>query len=225
MVPYDPGRSLVSLHIPKTAGTSFRAVLQTWFGDGLHLHYPAHGRPQRVADRPGVCVHGHFNRDIGMGVNDYYPDARQFITILREPFDRFVSLWLFLDRHRSREGWNMLDGYPTFEPWFADHKRRALDDPATTFLRHLPEPATDEGLEALFRRRFVAVGVTERLQDSVDLIARRLGKQSVLVPHENRAPEVTQTFERYRAEHEATFVLEHRAYALAARMLDEARAA
>ena len=36
---YDPRRPLFSLHVPKTAGTSFRNDLETWFGEDLALHY------------------------------------------------------------------------------------------------------------------------------------------------------------------------------------------
>ena len=38
MIPYDPSQPLVSLHIPKTGGTSFTKVLEQWFGDRIYLH-------------------------------------------------------------------------------------------------------------------------------------------------------------------------------------------
>ena len=37
---YDPARLLVSVHVPKCAGTSFAELLRSWFGARLHLHYP-----------------------------------------------------------------------------------------------------------------------------------------------------------------------------------------
>jgi len=36
---YDPSLPLVSLHIPKTAGTSLRSTLVDWFGNDLKANF------------------------------------------------------------------------------------------------------------------------------------------------------------------------------------------
>ncbi len=64
MIPYDPSQRLVSLHIPKTGGTSFTKVLEQWFGDRIYLHYPDLPHLTRLApNQPGLLAHGHFNID------------------------------------------------------------------------------------------------------------------------------------------------------------------
>jgi len=59
---------LVSLHIPKTAGSSLRNILQDWFGDKLYLDYNGQTYwldPTRIppAAPEADCLHGHFRSD------------------------------------------------------------------------------------------------------------------------------------------------------------------
>jgi hypothetical protein len=223
VIPYDPNQALISLHIPKTAGTSFRAVLQAWFGEGLHDHYPDHGKPLGgVALGPGVCIHGHFNRDKGLGVQDCYPQARQFITVLREPFARMISLWLFLNREQAAGRTQAVAGFADFDAWFGHHRDAALANPAAGFLRNFPMPVTPEGVPTLFDRDFVAVGITERMQETVDHLARALGRPTIAIGRDNVSPEDAGPFQRYRAEHERVFHLEHALYAEGLRRFDQA---
>lgn len=82
---YNPEKPLISGHFPKCAGTSFNRVLRKWFGRKLLRHYVDEktGRmPKRYSlyggmftKRPkvGLCIHGHFNRERGTGVDAYYP--------------------------------------------------------------------------------------------------------------------------------------------------------
>jgi hypothetical protein len=104
---------LLSMHIPKTAGTSFRMALQARFGDSMLLAY----RGQVRAKRPIVpfdgklllelepphqerlaeycrtndvaCIHGHFTLP---SLCQIFPDATS-ITFLREPVDRLISAY------------------------------------------------------------------------------------------------------------------------------------
>ena len=82
---------LVSVHIPKCAGTSFRHILQGLYGDSLWLNYgTAFVRGTARADMipPGtVCIHGHFFADT---FDDLVPE-RELITWLRDPVERVVS--------------------------------------------------------------------------------------------------------------------------------------
>ena len=108
MKKYDPKKPLISIHIPKCAGSSFSAILKSWFGKGYLGHY--HDEKQDIAPirhnlksrlffreyKPGICIHGHFNHDRGNGTQDYYPEVDQFITILRDPFDLHLSNYFYV---------------------------------------------------------------------------------------------------------------------------------
>lgn len=97
---------LVSIHMPKTAGTSFRATLEARFGNTFvhdYADYPlAQALPRRheaalaagalasPADFAGVgCIHGHFLPIKYLALSKQM-DCR-FITWLREPVARMIS--------------------------------------------------------------------------------------------------------------------------------------
>lgn len=86
----------VSIHFPKSAGTSLRVQLSERFGRRTLLDYAhdplATGSAARAADLPrGVrCVHGHFSA----WRYDAVPDAFR-MTFLREPVDNLIATYLF----------------------------------------------------------------------------------------------------------------------------------
>ena len=225
MTAYDPSEPLYSLHVPKTAGTSFRHDLEAWFGpQNIRLHYPGNQRepPERHATRGGLCIHGHFNRLRGIGVRQYYPDAGQFIVFLRDPFDRFVSNWRYLGfQVEAGVAVPELDDRPGFAAWLA--RRRAAaeagEDPFS-WLAQLPDPVDPAAPGAIFDAGFLGVGVTERYADSMRALAAALGKpepatvtrlNTAADPH--REGEDRTDYAAYRAEYERSFPLEYAVYA------------
>lgn len=224
---YDRSQALISLHIPKTAGSSLREALQGWFGDRLTLHYRGvQGEPPEKANLgPGACVHGHFNRLRGIGALAYYPTASQFIVFLREPFDRFVSQWRYLSfQHRGGVRIPELDDHPSFAQWM---ERRAAASEAGedqfSMAAQLPWPVT-KGTDP-FGEPYLFVGVVERYGESLAGLADALAFPRPPVTHVNRASDPfrkgdpTDDFDSFRREHERTFLQEHELYAAACRRL------
>jgi hypothetical protein len=228
---------LFSLHVPKTAGTSFRRDLEGWFGeDNMAYHYRgAQGEaPVRATTRAGLCVHGHFNRLRGIGVRQYYPEAQQFIVFLRDPFDRFVSTWRYLN-FQVRSGVDVPEfaDRPEFGEWLK--RRRAAaeagEDPFS-FLAQLPDPIDPTRPEAAFDEGFPGVGVTERYAQSLRAIASALGHAEPaqttrlnLATDPHRADDARGDYSAWRAEYERAFPLEYAVYAAAAARLDAGLAA
>ncbi len=94
MKKYNNEKPLISIHIPKCGGSSFKEVLQKWFIGGFYSHYfneKSNKMPQKYVLSAGICVHGHFNKARGFGIKDYYPEVDQFITFLRDPFEITTS--------------------------------------------------------------------------------------------------------------------------------------
>jgi hypothetical protein len=236
---YDPGRPLFSLHVPKTAGTSFRNDLATWFGPHqLAFHYRGDGGepPARAALAPGLCVHGHFNRLRGIGARQYYPQADQFIVLLRDPFDRFVSNWRYL-HFQIRSGAHAPDfaDAPDLETWL--DRRRAVEptkDPFS-FLAQLADPVDPVDPvdpAGVFGPQYLAVGVTERYAQSVELFAAVLGRSPPAAitrlnqagdPH--RAGDPDETRPDLRDIYMRAFPLEYAVYGAAVARLDAGRRA
>ena len=213
MKAYDRDAPLISLHIPKTGGTSLFRILQGWFGDKLIRHYGENGvLPQRHALTGPICVHGHFNAAVGAGVPQYYPQAEQFMTFLREPFDRHVSQWLALRRVRTRKGVDPSVG-PDFEKVVRRRARgQRLGQDGHSMIWQLPEPANIANIGALMDEKFVFVGIMERYQESLDALAAVLGKPPVKAVRLNEHPSENAAYESLRPFYKKHFAAEYAIY-------------
>ncbi len=82
---------IVSVHVPKCAGTSFKRVLNEVCGARIWYNYGTifsrtQARPELVP--PGTTfIHGHFLAD---AFDDLFPD-RRLVTWVRHPVERLVS--------------------------------------------------------------------------------------------------------------------------------------
>ena len=207
MPTYDAASPLISLHVPKTGGSSLREVLMAWFQDDLLLHYRDGSLlPDRHALRPGICIHGHFNAARQMGTRDFYPSVAQHIIFLRDPFDRFLSQWFYLNRrHHAGQTIADLADDPTFDVWL--HRRAAEQAErrnSYSMIWHLPLPPGAADLDRVFDRHFVFVGIMERYAASMAGLAAALGKPHVPVPHDN-ATERNADLSQWRPVYERLF--------------------
>jgi hypothetical protein len=202
---YDRNWPLISIHVPKCGGSSVRQVLRDWFKPNYHGHYyneqtstppPRHnlrsGYWRRVwlrrPYRAGVCVHGHFNWVRGYGVQDYYPDARQFITVLRDPFEIAISDYFYA---KARGDQWFVNGVraPIAENYagLPDYFERAILKRKYLIANHMPVEVTLKTFEQVFRDQFIYVGLTEDMPTTMRRLAAKLGFPPVEVPHANES--------------------------------------
>lgn len=173
---YDPAKPLIFIHVPKTAGTSVRNIVEGWFPGRFHTNYfnevegsmPAKLPAEVLADsvKPPV-IYGHFNQFRGFGVADYYPQVSQFVTILRDPFEATVSRYFFLRKVSGK--WKDRSGVP--ESDLEDFLGSA--DPM--MLNHFPKEVTMQNFREVLDQHFVELGITECLSESLGRIADKLG--------------------------------------------------
>ena len=88
-----PDETPFFVHIPKCAGSSFRAVLKRWFGDQLMI-WDSDDRDafrQEIDRRPVLpgAVAGHFR----FGLHESVAARPCYISLVRDPVDRFVSVY------------------------------------------------------------------------------------------------------------------------------------
>ncbi|MEW5423881.1 hypothetical protein [Amorphus sp. 3PC139-8] len=204
MRPYEPDRLLVSVHIPKCAGTSLAAWLRTAFHGRLHLHYPDAEPPERTPGGAGWCVHGHFYHHAWpIGVRDVYPEARQFITVLRDPLEMMVSSYFFQVAMGDRPA-------DTLTAWLED----VLTWPCLFPYLGLPVDLRDPDLVDRLAEDLVWIGTVERLGSGLPVLARRLGVACPPLPRSNAAlrSERLADPERWRERMRDRFPAEHRLY-------------
>ena len=113
-----------------------------------------------------IVLHGHFNKLRGFGVEDYYPEVKQFITILRDPFELELSKYFYI--RKNRIDWN---GVPS------DDIKEYLIGAKSHMLDHFPREVTFENYKEIIEKYFIEVGVTEYLRSSMKWIAYKIGMQ------------------------------------------------
>ncbi len=212
---YDPTQPLVALHIPKTGGSSLRQVMHDWFPeDRMHFHYKAgdHLPVKHVLDG-NCCVYGHFNHARGMGVEDYYPDAQQFMCFFREPFERFLSQWFFLHPHRgSHDSFNM-DDEADFETWIRTRSEEQVQGcNSFSFVWQMPRRPGIEPINTMLRERFIFVGTLQRAAESMACLSTILQRQPQSMLHLNPAFRRGASLKHWRPYFEKHFVDEMELY-------------
>jgi hypothetical protein len=200
MRPYDNKKPIISIHIPKCAGTSFRNVLSSWFGEKLKYNYfnekekkPPTRHSIMGEDGRGVCIHGHFNKDRSFGIHDYYPEVNQFVTMLREPFEVFVSRYFYI-RHLTSLNQSFRNGkvyqIGEFDEFIKNEK--------SSILLHMPVDMTLTNYKEIIEKYFVYIGIVEDLQTSIHRLADKLGYRTVIMEHLNKTERVQDIPDHYR---------------------------
>ncbi|SHF03757.1 Sulfotransferase family protein [Fodinibius roseus] len=189
---------LISLHMPKCGGTSFKELLKRHFKwrFSKDYDYPIHWSPDKrrkeaIESRERIkrryryfyryrfteCIHGHF---LPYKYDYFYGrDGITFITWLRDPVERLVSHYYF---------W--LRTYETAKP--KPLHRRVVEEDWT-----LQEFAFSEELKNVYSeflwnfpaRQFDFIGITEHYEEDVRYFANHyLGLKDVSVPQKNISP-------------------------------------
>lgn len=187
---------LISVHMPKTGGLSFRAMLEQHFGERGFRHdyadYPL-ARPaaerhrhaytaaltQSVESVAGVgCIHGHFLPAKYLLLADLRPC--QFVTWLRHPVQRLVSHYYYWQR-AYEEGSPLVS--PLHEQVIAEKwsleafcRSEPLRNVYSVFLWGLPFERLD------------FVGITEFFADDFRYFCQNFLAIEAPVPTENQRP-------------------------------------
>jgi hypothetical protein len=182
MKKYDRNLPLIYSHIPKTGGISVRRIFNKWFGANVLLHYrnggvdlpphhdlvnpPDHGKP--------ILIYGHFNRDRGFGIDTYYPEVTQCVTILREPWERVISAYFFKKQHAERfpdfHAVAAMDLEEYLSKWPFDHPD--FSPPMTSFM---PKGCDLTNYTEMLDSYFIEIGIMEKLEESMGRISTKLG--------------------------------------------------
>ena len=192
------GKALIHLHIPKNAGTTLsrmvkigllmrpptnvlreRVVLGMYSTPGLDARLDAIARlPER--DRRRVRF---FEAHCGYGVHERLGVPSAYITMLREPNKRTLSVFRFLKAKGALDPSTTLDEFLRTEPrdpvWVVDNAQvRYLAGERGEFDTRPIGACTRDMLDKAIRRierDFLLVGLVERYDESAALLLRDLG--------------------------------------------------
>ena len=170
----------ISVHVPKTAGTSFRHYLEAVFGEQLIADYRSKPLDEEYTERAidnsnqdaatfqyicdqlntaDVCVHGHFFPAKYLAV---FPEAK-LIGWTRDPAQRLMSHYQYWrqnpqpDHHIARR---VLENNLSFTEFV---ELEVMQNINSRFFGHLRAS------------RFDSIGISERYEDSIQAMCRRFG--------------------------------------------------
>ena len=174
--------TILSIHIPKTAGTTFRELLQEYYGDRLCFFYGALKNPacEPIAALPinTKCLHGHFY------IEDYraaLPQAK-CIAWIRDPVERVVSEYAHLKRQPAdgnplgqliAQGFSLLD--------FAHHpEARNIQTKTIRSLHNFDFVGIAENFDAELARLYFITGVELRSGHKSNINPDKIGPRYLL---------------------------------------------
>lgn len=174
---------LVFVHIRKTAGTTLRRVIRRQYPRGT-VWESDNDTPPLLS--PGMfdgmrVLQGHFP----FGIHTRLPRAVSYITLLRDPVERALSVYYFM-RRRPLHALHALSLRLAVDEFF-DAAGPAAANEQTRYLSGHLEPGPDSVETALhnLQVRFAAFGLDERFDESLLLFRRRLRWRSVRYRREN----------------------------------------
>jgi len=179
MVHYNKELALFYIHIPKCAGVSLNDVLKKWYGNKFYRHNFNKERESFTSSphtlKSGICISGHFNRKAGRGIYEAYPNAKQLITFLRDPFEHKLSQYYFWKKRRREyqirhgiiEKGDHKD-YKDINDFLSKSKKSYL-------LNFFPRETTHSNYKDVIKDKFIFIGIIEELQSSLNVLAQKLG--------------------------------------------------
>lgn len=168
-------------HIPKSGGMSIIEALESWFivrHDHSDTFYSGESDPEFVNNpydlssfRSYQCLCGHFGTE-EIYLHNRYPmvadDSRfRLFSFIRDPLETKTSLYYF-EKKRGLDGGHTL----------AEHLGGRHNYIASRF------PCTEENYKEILNRYFF-IGITERAQESLDMLAKLLNKPRVKLKRVN----------------------------------------
>ena len=168
---------ILSIHIPKTAGVTFRSILARTFEADFLLSYwkMTDATGEVVAEVPlnTRCIHGHFAPEVFL---PRFPDAK-LITWVRDPVERVVSSYC----HRLRD------------PDLKHPVTRELHEKKLSLLQFAALDLMRNEMSRFFGQpapaRYAFVGLTEEYELGLELFFRVFDLPAVPVWHENCNPD------------------------------------
>jgi hypothetical protein len=177
-------RGLIFLHLPKTGGTTLRSIVRRQYPRGVICETP----PTPCLDLPAAerarvrVLQGH----VPFGAHAWLAVPVDYVTMLREPVDRLVSLYHYARHkpgnplHPLARALSLRDFAASGHPETLDHQTRLLSGRMDDFT-----PAALALAQENLATRFACFGTHARFDESLLLFRRRLGWGNVHYLREN----------------------------------------
>jgi len=178
---------VVGLHIPKTAGSSFKAILEKVYGKrylwipNVHTSYYAWVEHVKREDLYNIdFIYGH----MPYGIHKFFPEDIKcnYITFLRNPIERLMSMYHL----------NMKNNNPTvdnFLQWLGSYKIADIENGMTRIINGAMENLIDITNSLVTEKDYLVaqqnlgdmyfVGTTEHFDSDLKFLAEKLNWESI----------------------------------------------
>lgn len=191
-------QTIIFLHIPKTAGTTLNQVIDRQypakqvysFGPVAQESLEAYKQMPEVERTRFRVVRGH----MGFGFHQWVPGAATYFTILRDPIDRVISFYYFVQRTRQHYLYNYLefDGMD-LKDLVESHVTTMVDNGQTRMISGVwldarfgeCDETTLEQAKRNLREHFSVVGLTEQFDESLILLQQAFGWKNITYTRQN----------------------------------------
>ncbi|GAB4460531.1 MAG: sulfotransferase family 2 domain-containing protein [Anaerolineae bacterium] len=189
---------LIFLHLPKTGGTTLHAIIERHFPPGatLRVRNDTLDRFFALTDAQRRSLR-YLSGHMPFGLHQWLPRPAEYITMLREPVARAVSLYYYgltdpgHPRHTrmvaenvSLEGHAQMHGGNAMTRWLCGY----YEGRQTWIGRWMPPDAAQDALQRArhnLATHFSVVGLTERFDESLLMLRRRFGWRRIFYVREN----------------------------------------
>ena len=184
---------IINLHMPKTGGSSFKSILEKVYGSGyLYLEgvntVESLWNKIKYLDLASIsCISGHFP----FGIHTHFPDSIncKYITFLRDPIERLMSMWNFNMRTFTNVDSSYLMDTNNFMIWIQGNGRAFTDNGMVRVLSNMQEAFVDpivtmvsnDDLEKAKENlsSFYFIGTTETFDLSLERLSKKLNWEKV----------------------------------------------
>jgi hypothetical protein len=183
----EMSQTVIFLHIPKNAGTSLRRIVERFYRkeDMYFIYTGDHGYSDKNAflslsnqEKKKIrIIYGH----VSFGLHESLPQSFEYMTMLRDPVDRMISLFMHLSKDSRlpyygrihQEGMRLKDFVESGVVVATDnHQTRVLSGIHAEFGKCTP--AMLEAAKSNLEKYFSAVGISEYFRESILLLKETL---------------------------------------------------
>lgn len=178
-------RGLIFLHMMKAAGTTLRTIIARQYPPRV-MHVVERADlfcklPEQSRARIRV-LQGH----MPFGLHQHLSVPADYITVLRDPVDRLISLYYWAQTPRGGELYEKIRGMSLLD--FADSGLPLTLNQQTRFISGLTKDHSAKALETARNNllvHFAAFGLSERFDESLILFKWRLGWENIFYAKQN----------------------------------------
>ncbi|MDQ0218889.1 sulfotransferase family 2 domain-containing protein [Peribacillus cavernae] len=167
----NSGELLIFSHIPKTAGTTIRRIIDNQYDKTRIIRFPQLDMLSAEQLNQTEVLYGHCR----FGVHRHFDQSFSYITMLRDPVERIISTYYFALRspkNRMHEKVKNMS-FPDFIFDETRDGRSPLVNHQTRFLSGEKIPDLEKAKENM-HEHYTVVGLTEMFDESIFLMKKYL---------------------------------------------------